>query len=140
MKSFLSKWVKIITVGTFLYTWAIFPDYKLYFYFIMQFGILFPKLFWPSGRKNNVLVTEKNFWPSICKIFEITRKIYSNSERSEQFLKQNDFLTYFWRFFRSNTLEQIEFKLEKCRKSLKIWLVHQYFVKTQQRENLNALS
>ena len=38
-----------------------------------------------------VLVIEKNFWnsswrPRICKIFDITRIIYSNSERSEQFL------------------------------------------------------
>ena len=29
--------------------------------------------------------------------------IYSNSEWSEQFLKQNVFLTYSWSFFRSNT-------------------------------------
>ena len=38
-----------------------------------------------------VLVIEENFeirgWrPRICKLFEITRTIYSNSERSEQFL------------------------------------------------------
>ena len=39
--------------------------------------------------------------------------LYSNSERSVQFLKQNDFLTYSWMFLRSNTLEQVEFKLEK---------------------------
>ena len=42
-------------------------------------------------EKKNVLVTEKAFeirgWrPRICKIFEITWTIYSNSERSEQFL------------------------------------------------------
>ena len=41
--------------------------------------------------ETNVLVIKKNFWnsrprPRICKIFEITRTIYSNSERSEQFL------------------------------------------------------
>jgi hypothetical protein len=28
-------------------------------------------------------------------------------------MKQNNFLTCFWRFLRSNTLEQLEFKLEK---------------------------
>ena len=44
---------------------------------------------------------------------EITRTIYSNSERSEQFLKPNAFLTYSWRFLRSNKLEQFELKLEK---------------------------
>ena len=50
-------------------------------------------------------------------IFEITRTIYSNSERSEQFLKQNAPLTYSWRFLRSNTLEQLKFKLDKI-----IWI------------------
>ena len=39
--------------------------------------------------------------------FEITRTIYSNSKRSEQFLKQNVFLTCSWSFLRSNTLEQL---------------------------------
>ena len=63
-----------------------------------------------------VLVTRKTFeiwgWrPRICKFFEMTRTTHSNSERSDQFLKQNAFLTYSWRFLRSNTLEQ--FKLEK---------------------------
>ena len=38
-------------------------------------------------EKKNVLVIEKNFW-----IFEITRTIYSNSERSEQFLVRECFL------------------------------------------------
>ena len=36
--------------------------------------------------------------------------IYSNSERSEQFMEQNAFLTCSWRLLRSNTLES---KLEK---------------------------
>ena len=51
--------------------------------------------------------------PRICKLFGITRTIYSTSERSEQFLKQNVFLTCSWRIIRSNTLEQFKFKLEK---------------------------
>ena len=45
----------------------------------LTIGILLPKLFWNIVR----------IWgwrPRICKIFEITRTIYSNSERSEQFL------------------------------------------------------
>ena len=60
-------------------------------------------------------------------IFEITRAIYWNSERSKQFLKQNAFLTCSWRFLRSNTLEKIRkdridnwkknWDLETCRKS-----------------------
>ena len=49
-------------------------------------GILFLKLFRPSVRKN-VIGME-----AICKNSEITRTIYSNSERLEQFLKQNVFL------------------------------------------------
>jgi hypothetical protein len=39
--------------------------------------------------------------------------IYFHSERSEQFLKQNDLLTFSWRFLRSNTLQKLELKLEK---------------------------
>ena len=58
--------------------------------------------------ENIVLVIEKN-----CKIFENTKTIYSNSERSEQFLVTECFLTSSWRFLRSNKLEQLEFILEK---------------------------
>ena len=81
-------------------------------------GILFQKLFLPTERKKLFLWSRKTFeirgWrPRICKIFEISRTIYLNSERSEQFLKENNSLTYFWRFLRSNTLEQFKFKLEK---------------------------
>ena len=59
--------------------------------------------------EKSVLVIKKKFWgwrQRICKFFEITRSIYSNSERSVQFLKQNAFLTCSCRFLRSNTLEQ----------------------------------
>ena len=45
-------------------------------------------------------------------LVEIKRTNYSNSERSGQFLKPNAFLTYSWRFCRSNIIEQLEFKLE----------------------------
>ena len=60
-------------------------------------GILLPKLFWPTVRKNCSSDQEKTFeirgWrPRICKIFEITRLIYSNCERSEQFLVTECFL------------------------------------------------
>ena len=44
----------------------------------------------------------------------MTRTIYSNSERSEQFLVlQYAFLTCSWRFLISNKLEQLKLKLEK---------------------------
>ena len=81
-------------------------------------------------RKKNVLVIEKTSeirgWrPRICKHFEVTRTIYSNSERSEQFLVTECFLTCSCRFLRSNKLDRtIEIHigkkywgLETCRKS-----------------------
>ena len=74
--------------------------------------ILLQKLFWPSVKKN-VLVTKKNFWnlrlkaENLQKFFLITRTIYSNSERSNQFLKQIAFLTCSRRFLRLNALEQL---------------------------------
>ena len=61
-----------------------------------------------SDREKIVLVIEKNFAN-----FESTRTICSNSERSEQFLIQNVFLTCSWKFLRHNKLEQLEFKLEQ---------------------------
>ena len=42
----------------------------------------------------------------LCKNFEIPRAIYSNSERSGQFQKQNTILTNSWRVLKYNTLEQ----------------------------------
>ena len=54
-------------------------------------GILLSKLFWPTVRKNcssdreKLLKFEAEGW-EFAKIFEITRTIYSNSERSEQVL------------------------------------------------------
>ena len=65
--------------------------------------ILSPELFWPTVRKKCSSDRGKTFKPQerslrICKIFEITRTIYWNSERSVQFLKRNAFLTCYWRF------------------------------------------
>ena len=34
----------------------------LFLYFCTKNGILFPKLFWPSVMKKNVLMIQKNFW------------------------------------------------------------------------------
>ena len=75
-----------------------------------KIGILLPKLFWPTVRKI-ILVIKKNFWnswPSASNLqtFEITRTIYSNSERSEQFLVTECFFTCSWRFLRSQKIEQ----------------------------------
>ena len=58
----------------------------------------FGNLFWPTVRKKKFYWSRKTFeirgWrPRMSKSFEITRSIYSNSERSVQFLKHNTFLT-----------------------------------------------
>ena len=64
---------------------------------------LFISCFW--GKILNEKKSKEEFF------FEVSRKIYSNSEKSEQFLKQNPFLTCSWRFLRSNILEQLEFQI-----------------------------
>ena len=77
-------------------------------------GILLPKLFWPTVRKKcsrdleNLLKFEVE-GQVFAKMFEIIGRIYSNSERSKQFLVT----TCSWRFLISNRLEQLQFKLEK---------------------------
>ena len=48
-----------------------------------DYSILLPKLFWPTVRKCFEI---QGWWPRICKRFDITRTIWSNSKRSEQFL------------------------------------------------------
>ena len=63
-------------------------------------GILLPKLFWPTVRKNcssgreNLLKFEAES-QEFKKSFEITRTIYSNSESSEQFLVTECFFNLF---------------------------------------------
>ena len=80
-------------------------------FFLKNNCILLPKLFWPTVRKNRKKTFEFRGWmPRICKIFGITRTIYSNSERSAQILVTECFLTCSWRFLISNKLEQLEFK------------------------------
>ena len=69
-------------------------------FFLNENGILLPKLFWPIVRKNcssdrEKLLKFRGWRPKICKNFEITRKIYSNSERSEQFLVTEFFVNFF---------------------------------------------
>ena len=52
--------------------------------------------------------------PRMCKNFVITKTIYSNSERYIRTIFETEFfLTYSWKFLRSNTSEQLELKLEK---------------------------
>ena len=64
-----------------------------------RYGILLPKLFWPTVRKNcssdreKLLKFEAEGWE--FQNFEITRTIYSNSESSEQFLVTECFFNLF---------------------------------------------
>ena len=67
---------------------------------LVRHVILLPKLFWPTVRKKLFYWSRKTFdirgWrPRIFKNFEITRTIYSNSERSEQFLLTECFFNLF---------------------------------------------
>ena len=72
-------------------------------------GILLPKLYRPTVRKNcstdgeKLLKFETEGQEFAKKNHEITRIICSNS-----ILKQHTFLTCFWNFFRPNKLEQSE--------------------------------
>ena len=80
-------------------------------------GILLPKLFWPILKKKMFQWLRKTFeikgWRQFCKIFEITRTIYSNSsERSGQFLVEECFFNLLLEVLMSIKSEQLEFKLE----------------------------
>ena len=98
-------------------------------------GILFPKLFWPSLRKKCSWDREFFFRNSGLKvqnlhIFEITRSIFLNSERSEQLLKQNTFLTCYWRFLEIEYIWTIKIPIgandrgvEKYRNKIKTRLI-----------------
>ena len=85
---------------------------------IRKNGILLPKLFWPTVRKNCSSDQEK-LWK-----FKAEGREFANFLRSlEQFIQtvkgqnnfwwQNVFLTCSWRFLRPNKLEQLQLKLEK---------------------------
>ena len=68
-------------------------SHRLVWYFVTKIVLTY-------CEKKFVIVIEKNFkirgWrPRIFKIFEITRTIYSNSERSEQFLVTECFFNLF---------------------------------------------
>ena len=67
-------------------------------------GILLPKLFWPTVRKNCLKDREK-----LCKIFKITGTIYSNSERSERFCVTEYFFNFSYLFLNPNNFFQSKF-------------------------------
>ena len=77
-----------------------FVHFKLSFNRILYFTasadqtrkIVLPKLFWPTVREKFEI---RGWRTRFCKIFEITRTIYSNSERSEQLLVTECFFNLF---------------------------------------------
>ena len=85
--TYFGKGVEIFSI--FMYTrHQYFWGWEKYEICDWQFGILLPKLFWPTVRKNCSCDREK-------KKIEITRTICSNSERSEQFLVTECFFNLF---------------------------------------------
>ena len=82
---------------------------------VKLYGILLPKLFWSTVRKRHSSEQEKLLkFETDCREFakkiEITWTICSNSEKAEQFLMTECFLTRSWRFLFD--------KLEKLKKWL----------------------
>ena len=77
-------------------------------------GILFPKLFWPTVRRNCSTDIEKllKFESELQEFGKFLRSL-EQFIQSVQFLKQKTFLTCSWRFFRSSTLEQLDLNWKK---------------------------
>ena len=76
-------------------SWMSVPIQNWYFVSKIVFTNCEKKLFSWSRKSFEI----RNWRPRICNIFETTRIIYSNNE----ILKQNPFLTYSWRFLKSNS-------------------------------------
>ena len=68
-------------------------------------GILLPKLFWPTVRKNCSSDWEK--------LLKFNAEDWEFLRSSEQFLVTECFFNLFLEVFRSNELEQLEIKLEE---------------------------
>ena len=81
-------------------------------------GILLPKLFWPTVRKNCSSDWEFFFkfeaegW-EFAKFLRTLDQFIPTAKGQKKNLKQKAFLAHSWRFLRSGTLEQLQFKLEK---------------------------
>ena len=81
----------------------------------MRNGILLPKLFWPTVKKN-VLVSDKKFLKFDAESREFSKILSSleqfiQTESSEHFLVTACFFNLFLEV--SHKLEQLEFKLER---------------------------
>ena len=75
-------------------------------------GILLPKLFWPTVRKNcssdreKLLKFEAEGW-EFAKFLRSLEQFDRTVKGQNNFWKQNAFLTCSWKFLRSNKLEQL---------------------------------
>ena len=106
---FMSNKLQYVTFSHWTHSWICqIEDW----YFVTKIVLTYceKKLFFWSRR-----TFEIQSWRSrICKNFEITGTIYSNSERSEQFLVTECFFNLFLEVSQiSDKLEQLELKLEK---------------------------
>jgi hypothetical protein len=78
---------------------------------IKRNGILLPKLFWPTVRKN--CSSDRENFLEFAKILRSLEQFVRTVKGLNNFWQQIAFLTCSWRFLRSNKLEQLKFKLEK---------------------------
>ena len=82
-----------------MFTFHCLPNIEVSFFRIGIYGILFPKLFWPTLRKI-VLVNEKHFWNS-C--FFRAYLCFKQLERSEQLFETKCFSNFSCMFLNPNT-------------------------------------
>ena len=81
-------------------------------------GILLPKLFWPTVRKNCSSDWEKLLifdaeGQEFAKILKSLEQLMQTVKGQNIFWQQNAFLICSWRFLICNNLGQLEFKLKK---------------------------
>ena len=96
--------------------------FQQFFWHNVRNGIMLPKLFWLTERKNSSsdpknllnLKTEnlQKIWDHYIEQFIQTVKGQTNFGNRIS-TKQDAFFTWSWRFLRSNKSEQLEFKFEK---------------------------
>ena len=75
-------------------------------------SILFPKLFWPTVRRN-CSSDRETLMKFEAKFLRSQEQFIRTLKCQNNFLQQNAFLTYSWKFLSSNTSEQLKLKLNK---------------------------
>ena len=88
-------------------------------------GILLPKLFWPTVRKNcscdrkRLLKFEAEGWEFEFFFRGHLNNLFAQWKISTSF-ETESFINWSWRYFRSNAITKLEFKLEKNNWDLKL--------------------